>query len=61
MNFRLLLILCLPCFLSGCFLTKVVTVPMRAVGAVTSVVPVVGDATHTGIDAAAGGVDMIPL
>jgi len=30
-------------FLSGCVLTKVVTIPMRLIGAVVSVLPVVGD------------------
>ena len=30
-------------YLSGCVLTKVVTVPMRVTGSVISVIPVVGD------------------
>lgn len=47
--------------LSGCFLTKLVTVPMRVVGAVTSIVPVAGDATHQVIDGAADAVDTLPL
>ena len=47
--------------LSGCFLTKLVTVPMRVVGAVTSIVPVAGDATHQVIDGAAAAVDTLPL
>lgn len=53
---------CLLCFyLSGCFLTKVVTVPMRVGGAIISVVPGVGDAIDESIDTAADAVDMIPL
>ena len=30
-------------YLSGCVLTKVVTVPMRVTGSVISVIPVIGD------------------
>lgn len=58
---KILLLLVLVTFLSGCFLTKVVTVPMRAVGAVTSIVPVVGNTAHDAIDEAAEKVDDIPL
>jgi len=47
--------------LSGCFLTKIVTVPMRVVGAVASVVPIVGDAVDESIEAVADAVDDIPL
>jgi hypothetical protein len=47
--------------LSGCLLTKVVTVPMRIGGAVTSIVPVVGNTTHDAIDAAADAVDKLPF
>jgi hypothetical protein len=47
--------------LSGCFLTKLVTVPMRLVGAVTSIVPVAGDVTHEVIDEAAAAVDKLPI
>lgn len=42
---------------SGCFASKIVTVPLRVVGAATSVVPVVGDATHDVLDGAANAVD----
>ena len=37
-------------YLSGCVLTKLVTVPMRVTGSVISVIPVVGD----GIDEVLG-------
>jgi Family of unknown function (DUF6726) len=47
--------------LSGCFLTKLVTVPMRVVGAVTSIVPVAGDVAHGTIDEAADAVDKLPF
>ena len=47
--------------LSGCFLTKVATVPMRVGGAVASVVPVVGNPIHDAIDTAADAVDTLPF
>ena len=61
---RLIRALCLltgTILLSGCLLTKFVTVPMRVVGAVTSIVPVAGDAAHGAIDEAADVVDKLPL
>jgi len=53
--------MCLCVGLSGCVLTKIVTVPMRVVGAVASVVPVVGDAVDESIEHIADAVDEIPL
>lgn len=47
--------------LQGCVLTKVVTVPMRVTGAVVSIVPVVGNTMHHGIDTAADVVDDVPI
>ncbi|MCC2639314.1 MAG: hypothetical protein K0Q68_3033 [Moraxellaceae bacterium] len=47
--------------LSGCFLTKIVTVPMRVVGAVVSIVPVAGNTANDVIQGAANTVDDIPL
>jgi hypothetical protein len=58
---RGLLLLLLLFGLSGCFLTKVVTVPMRVGGAVTSIVPVVGNTAHGAIDKAADAVDKLPF
>ncbi len=72
---RLFLIAGLAASLSGCFLTKLVTMPMRVggallsvVGAVVSVVPVVGDGVDealegvdASIDTAADTVDKVPL
>jgi len=48
-------------FLSGCVLTKIVTVPMRLGAAVISIVPVAGNSAHEAIDEAAEAVDAIPL
>jgi len=47
--------------LSGCVLTKVVTVPMRITGAVISVIPVVGESVDTVIDQTADAIDLIPI
>ncbi len=58
---RLSVILLLAGFLSGCVLTKIVTVPMRVGGALVSVVPVAGNAAHDGIDTAADAVDLLPF
>jgi len=47
--------------LSGCVLTKVVTVPMRVTGAVISVIPVVGEGIDAVIDQTADAIDLIPI
>ena len=46
---------------TGCLLTKIVTVPMRVVGAVVSIVPIAGDKGHDAIDMAADTVDKLPF
>jgi hypothetical protein len=58
---KLFVVLLLAIPLSGCFLTKVVSVPMRAVGAVISIVPVAGNTAHDAIDGAADVVDDVPI
>ena len=72
---RVAVLALLASMLSGCFLTKLVTVPMRVVGsavsltgAVISVVPVVGNTADstlekadTVIDTAADTADELPL
>ncbi len=47
--------------LSGCFFTKIVTVPMRVGGAIISVVPVAGNPAHDVVDGAADAVDALPF
>lgn len=47
--------------LSGCLLTKVVTVPMRVGGAVVSIIPGPGNAMHDAVDGAAETVDALPF
>ena len=58
---RTVLIFTISLLLSGCFLTKVVTVPMRLTGAVISIIPVVGNSIDESIDTAADSVDLLPL
>ncbi|MCI5138549.1 MAG: hypothetical protein D3922_09085 [Candidatus Electrothrix sp. AR1] len=59
--FSILLLPTLLLLLSGCFLTKVVTVPMRVTGPVISVLPVVGNTAHDAIDEVAEVFDKVPL
>ncbi|MDM8538384.1 hypothetical protein QUF70_16640 [Desulfobacterales bacterium HSG17] len=47
--------------LSGCVLTKLVTVPMRIGGAIISIIPVAGNNAHNAIDKAADEVDDINI
>ena len=62
MRLFLLLLSFLTVFLlNGCFLTKIVTVPMRIGGAIISVVPICGDTIDDAIDEAADIVDEVPL
>ncbi len=56
-----LVLVVLSLLLNGCFLTKIVTVPMRAVAAVVSIVPVAGNTAHDAIDEAAEIVDEVPI
>jgi hypothetical protein len=58
---RVVAVAALATSLSGCFLTKVVTVPMRVVGAVVSIVPVAGNTVNDVIQKGANTVDDIPL
>ena len=58
---KLLLILVMLTMLSGCVLTKIVTVTMRVGAAFVSVVPVVGNTAHDAIDEVAEKIDEIPI
>ena len=48
-------------YLSGCVLTKLVTVPMRVTGSVISVIPVVGDGIGEVLEQSADIIDAIPI
>ena len=58
---KLLLILVTLTMLSGCVLTKLVSVPMRLGAAVVSIVPVVGNTAHDAIDEVADIIDEVPI
>jgi hypothetical protein len=45
---------------TGCYVTKLISVPMRVTGAIASAVPVVGNTVHDTIDEAAEIVDDLP-
>jgi len=55
------LVLCLALLTSGCLLTKVVSVPLRVVGGVISVIPVAGNTAHDAIDETAELIDDLPF
>ncbi len=56
-----LVLVVLSLMLNGCFLTKVLTVPMRLGAAVISIIPVAGNTAHDAIDGAADIVDEVPI
>ena len=58
---KVLLLVLMASLLSGCVLTKLITVPMRVGAAVISIVPVLGNPAHDSIDTAAEAVDKIPI
>ena len=58
---KLLVIALISLYLSGCVLTKVVTVPMRVTGSVISVIPVIGDPIDDILGYSADVIDNIPI
>ena len=58
---KLLVLALISLYLSGCVLTKVVTVPMRVTGSVISVIPVVGDGIDEVLGQSADVIDLIPI
>lgn len=58
---NIVLLLAMASVMQGCVLTKIVSVPMRLGAAVVSIVPVVGNTAHDGIDEAAEVVDDVPI
>ena len=58
---KLLVLALISLYLSGCVLTKVVTVPMRVTGSVISVIPVIGDPIDDILDYSADVIDRIPI
>jgi len=58
---KLLVFVLVSLYLSGCVLTKVVTVPMRVTGSVISVIPVIGDPIDEILGYSADVIDNIPI
>ena len=58
---KLLVLALISLYLSGCVLTKIVTVPMRVTGSVISVIPVVGDPIDDILGYSADVIDNIPI
>ncbi len=58
---KLFIIVIVALFISGCFLTKVVTVPMRVTGAIISVVPAIANGVEDVIVKSADAIDAIPI
>ena len=58
---KLFIIVIIALFVSGCILTKVVTVPMRVTAAVISVVPAIANGVEGVILTTADAIDTIPI
>jgi hypothetical protein len=58
---KLLVFVLISLYLSGCVLTKVVTVPIRVTGSVISVIPVIGDPIDDILSYSADVIDRIPI
>ena len=57
---KLSIIVFVALFVSGCVLTKVVTVPLRVSGAIASAVPFIGNEIDEVIDKSADAIDLLP-
>lgn len=58
---KLVILIMVALHLSGCVLTKLITVPMRLGGAVISIIPVAGNVADDAIDEAADAIDKVPI
>ena len=57
---KLFIIIIVALFISGCVLTKVITVPLRISGAVVSGVPFIGNQIDEVVDKSADLIDELP-
>ena len=57
---KLFIIIVVALFISGCVLTKVITVPLRVSGAVASGVPFIGNQIDEVVDKSADLIDDLP-
>jgi hypothetical protein len=58
---KILILLLLASQLSGCLLTKLISVPMRVGASVLSIIPGAGNSIHDAIDTAAETLDGVPI
>jgi hypothetical protein len=58
---KIVLLVMTAMYLSGCVLTKIITVPMRVGGAVISIIPGAGNAADEVIDEVADTIDKVPI
>ena len=57
---KLVIIVIVALYISGCVFTKLVTVPLRVSGALASAVPIVGNQIDEVIDQSADTIDALP-
>jgi len=57
---KLFIIIIVALFISGCVLTKVITVPLRVSGAVASGIPFIGNQIDEVVDQSADLIDELP-
>jgi len=58
---KLVILAMVAMYLSGCVLTKIITVPMRVTGAAISIIPVAGNTADEAIDKVADTIDKVPI
>ena len=58
---KIILLVMVAMYLSGCVLTKIITVPMRVTGAVISIIPIAGNVADDAIDEVADAIDKVPI
>ena len=58
---KLVILAMVAIYLSGCVLTKIITVPMRVTGAAISIIPVAGNTADEAIDKVADTIDKVPI
>jgi len=58
---KLVILAMVAMYLSGCVLTKIITVPLRVTGAAISIIPVAGNTADEAIDKVADTIDKVPI
>ena len=60
-SISILLLVLISITFQGCFLTKIITVPLRVGAGVISIVPLVGNTAHDSVDEVAEIIDEVPI